>query len=92
MTQPEGFVIPGKEEKVCKLITSLYGLKQSPRARYIKIDEHLIQHGFNRSPYDPNLYLKKKGGEIVILVVYVNDLVITGGSTRMIESTKKDLT
>lgn len=32
MTQPEGFVIPGKEEKVCKLIKSLYGLKHSPKA------------------------------------------------------------
>ena len=29
--QPEGFVVPGKEKKVCKLIKSLYGLKQAPK-------------------------------------------------------------
>ncbi|KAH9313866.1 hypothetical protein KI387_022493, partial [Taxus chinensis] len=58
MTQPEGYVVPGQEAKVCRLKKSLYGLKQAPRAWYIKIDEHLVQHGFFRNPYDPNLYLK----------------------------------
>ncbi|KAH9309431.1 hypothetical protein KI387_037342, partial [Taxus chinensis] len=62
----------------------------APRAWYIKIDEHLISHGFERNPYDPNLYLKKQGGEIVIVVVYVDDLVITGSSVKMIDATKKD--
>ena len=62
MTQPEDYVIPGKEMMVCRLIKSLYGLKQAPQAWYIKIDEHLISHGFERNPYDPNLYLKKQGG------------------------------
>ena len=31
MKQPEGFVVPGQENKVCKLIRSLYGLKQAPK-------------------------------------------------------------
>ena len=91
MTQPEGYVIPGKEMMVYRLIKSLYGLKQAPRAWYIKIDEHLISHGFERNPYDPNLYLKKQGGEMVIVVVYVDDLVITGSSVKMIDETKKYL-
>ena len=91
MTQPEGYVVPSQEEKVCRLKKSLYGLKQAPRAWYIKIDEHLVQHGFVRNPYDPNLYLKKQGGEMVIVVVYVDDLVITGSSVKMIDETKKYL-
>ncbi|KAH9324630.1 hypothetical protein KI387_004808, partial [Taxus chinensis] len=91
MTQPEGYVILGREEKVCRLKKSLYGLKQAPRAWYIKIDEHLVQHGFVRNPYDPNLYLEKQGGEMVIVVVYVDDLVITGSLVKMIDETKKDL-
>lgn len=49
MTLPEGYVAPGKEEKVCKLVKSLYGLKQAPRVWYIKIDEHLLKHGFTRA-------------------------------------------
>ena len=31
MKQPEGFVVPGKEQYVCRLKKSLYGLKQAPR-------------------------------------------------------------
>ncbi|KAH9288125.1 hypothetical protein KI387_032242, partial [Taxus chinensis] len=77
MTQPEGYVIPRKEMMVCRLIKSLYGLKQAPWEWYIKIDEHPISHRFERNPYDPNLYLKKQEGEIVIVVFYVDDLVIT---------------
>ena len=32
--QPQGFVIPGLEGKVCKLKKALYGLKQDPRTWY----------------------------------------------------------
>ena len=41
MPQPEGFIVKGKEQKVCKLVKSLYGLKQAPRAWYEKLTEHL---------------------------------------------------
>jgi hypothetical protein len=37
MKQPEGFVVKGKKELVCKMKKSLYGLKQSPRMWYQKI-------------------------------------------------------
>ena len=46
MVQPKGFEQEGKENHVCKLKKSLYGLKQSPRAWYQKIDTFLIQNGF----------------------------------------------
>ena len=77
MAQPEGFVDEHQPHKVCHLIKSLYGLKQAHGAWYIKIDDHLLQYGFTRSPSDTNLYIKKVGTEIVILVLYVDDLVIT---------------
>ena len=64
MAQPEGFVDEHQPHKVCRLINSLYGLKQAPRAWYIKIDDHLLQHGFTRSPSDTNLYIKKVGTKI----------------------------
>ena len=41
MSQPEGFVVKGKEQKVCKLVKSLYGLKQAPHAWYEKLTEHI---------------------------------------------------
>ena len=56
--QPEGFVAPGKENLVCRLNKSLYGLKQSPRQWYKKFDSFMISHGFKRSAYDSCVYLK----------------------------------
>lgn len=91
MVQLDGFLDEQNPLKVCRLIKSLYGLKQAPRAWHIKIDGHLLQHGFIRSPSDPNLYIKKIGIEIVILVVYVDDLVITGSFDNLIDTVKHDL-
>jgi hypothetical protein len=46
MKHPEGFVVKGKKELVCKLKKSLYGLKQSPRMRYQKFDTYILGMGF----------------------------------------------
>ena len=47
--QPEGFIIPGQEEKVYVLKKALYGLKQAPRAWNNKMDGHLLSLGFEKS-------------------------------------------
>ncbi|GJT60792.1 zinc finger, CCHC-type containing protein [Tanacetum coccineum] len=39
MNQPQGFIMPGNENKVCKLIKSLYGLKQEPKKWHQNFDE-----------------------------------------------------
>ncbi|KAL9267087.1 Retrovirus-related Pol polyprotein from transposon TNT 1-94-like protein [Drosera capensis] len=57
---PQGFFIEGKEDYVCRLYKSLYGLKQSPRQWYKRFDSFMMKHGFNRSPYDYCVYRKKK--------------------------------
>jgi hypothetical protein len=49
MKQPEGFAVKGKKELVCRLKKSLYGLKQSPRMWYKKIDTYMLGLGFTRS-------------------------------------------
>ena len=61
--QPPGYTIKGHEDKVYKMKNSLYGLKQSPRAWYSRIDSYLINNGFNRSKNEPTLYVKTKQGE-----------------------------
>ena len=60
VTQPEGFIVEGKEQKVYRLRKALYGLKQAPRAWYSKIDIYFLQNGFERSENEPTLYLKKE--------------------------------
>ena len=56
MDQPEGFIVLGKENFVCKLKKSLYELKQSPRQWYKRFDSFMLSHGFKRSKYDRAVY------------------------------------
>jgi hypothetical protein len=82
--QPDGFVIHEKDSHVCRLKKSLYGLKQAPRAWYEKIDGYLSL-GFNKSVVDPNLYYNIVGDECLILVLYVDDLFLTGSESLIVE-------
>ena len=58
MDQPEGFIVSGKEDYVCKLKRSLYGLKKSPRQWYKRFDSFMMSHGFKRSEFDSCVYIK----------------------------------
>lgn len=92
MTQPKGFVVKGQEHKVCKLIKSLYGLKQAPCAWFEKLTEYLLKLNFKYYKLnDATLFVKKFGNTIVYLVVYVDNLLITGNNERYIASVKEEL-
>eukprot|EP00253_Pinus_taeda_P030805 PITA_30805 len=91
MTQPPGFEVEGQEHKVYKLIKALYGLKQAPCAWYAKMDEYLKKVGFQRSESDDTLYVRQQGKYLVILVMYVNDFIITGNHDDHIAQVKKEL-
>ena len=84
VTQPPSFVIKGAEPKVCKLLKSLYGLKQAPRAWNAKIHAHLLQLSFVNSPTESTLYVRKDGEKLLIVVLYVDDLLITMQISKLI--------
>lgn len=88
--QPEGFVVHGKESHVCKLKKALYGFKQAPRAWYERIDHYLMGLGFSKNDADSNLYFKVINGEALILILYVDDLLITR-EDHLISKCKKEL-
>ncbi len=69
---------------------ALYGLKQAPRAWYGRIDGYLQKMGFVKSDVDPNLFDLVVENEPLVLVLYVDDLFLTG-SSRLIEDYKKNL-
>ena len=75
---------------MCRLKKALYGLKQAPRAWYGQIDSYLQKMGFVKSDADPNLYYLRVGSEPLILVLYVDDLFLSG-SSRLITDCKKSL-
>ncbi|KZV46385.1 hypothetical protein F511_16024 [Dorcoceras hygrometricum] len=56
MLQPEGFAEIGKENLVCRLKKSLYGLKQTPRCWYKRLDSYIVSLGYNRLSADPCTY------------------------------------
>ena len=92
MSQLEGFVVKGKEQKVCNLVKSLYGLKQAPRAWYEKLTEHILKLNFKHFDLDDaTLFIKKVGRSVVYLVVYIDGLLMTGNNESYISSIKKDL-
>jgi hypothetical protein len=76
--QPQGFEVKDKKSHVCRLKKSLLGLKQAPRAWYDRIDSFLASLGFTKSKADSNLYFKIMDNEPVILLLYVDDLFLTG--------------
>lgn len=92
MEQPEGFEVKRKEDFVCKLKKSLYGLKQAPRQWYRKFDSFMTSNGYKRTSVDPCVYFRKfSGGNFVILLLYVDDMLIVGQDANMIHKLKEDL-
>ncbi|KAI3799323.1 hypothetical protein L1987_34616 [Smallanthus sonchifolius] len=84
MKQPPGFVDPSKPNHVCLLHKSLYGLKQAPRAWFTRFSTVLSQLGFCGSKTDPSLFILNSGGTLVYILVYVDDIIITGNNNSAI--------
>ena len=59
LEQPEGFIVPGQEQKVCWLIKSLYGLKQVPKQWHAKFDKVMLSNDFNINECDKCVYVKQ---------------------------------
>ena len=90
MEQPIGF-IQIDSSLVCRLKKSLYGLKQAPRAWYAKMDSFLLESGFSRCYSDNIVYTKKVGNSLIILVLYVDDRILTGSGPNLINHVNSNL-
>ncbi|GJY55597.1 ribonuclease H-like domain-containing protein [Tanacetum coccineum] len=87
MVHPHGFC-KIRENKVCRLKKSLYDLKQASKQWNHNLSEALVEVGFVQSKNDHSLYTMNKGSVSLFLLVYVDDLVITGNDIGDIESFK----
>jgi hypothetical protein len=74
-----------------ELLKSIYGLKQASRVWNETFDEHVRSIGFEVSKFDPCLYIKCVEGHCVLLLVYVDDVIVTGSSVDLITEVKHEL-
>lgn len=88
---PQGFQRQ-RENKDSKLLKSLHGLKQASKQWNLKLTEELLEAGFTQSAYDHSLFAKRNGTEIAIVLIYVDDLLITGNNSKLIEKVKTEFT
>ena len=89
MQQLEGFEHEKHPEYVCRLRKAIYGLKQAPRAWCERFSRLLKQIGFEQSKADYSLYVMHADKGSVIVVIYVDDLIVTGDNVNAIGMLKK---
>ncbi|GJS69800.1 retrovirus-related pol polyprotein from transposon TNT 1-94 [Tanacetum coccineum] len=79
VAQPSGFIDFEKIDHAYKLKKSLYGLKQAPKAWYDRLKAFLIKDEYKIGMLDNTLFTKKKGSNLIIVQIYVDDIIF--GST-----------
>ncbi|GJY04655.1 putative RNA-directed DNA polymerase, partial [Tanacetum coccineum] len=87
MKPPQGFY-PGDDNIVCRLKKSIYGLKQAPGQWNAKLTFVLVENGFCQSKSDYSLYTKSVGDVFLALLVYVDDIIVTGNNVVEIDKFK----
>nr|GEZ27512.1 putative ribonuclease H-like domain-containing protein [Tanacetum cinerariifolium] len=91
MEAPPGFSHSFRTREVSRLKRSLYGLKQSPRAWFGRFTLAMKKYGFKQSNSDHTLFLKHKEGRVTCLIIYVDDMIITGNDEKEIKKLKEGL-
>lgn len=91
MDPPPGIEKYSKTTMVCKLKKALYGLKQSPRAWFGRFTKCMKSFGYTQSNTDHTLFLKHRNGKVTALIIYVDDMVLTGDDLEEIGNLQKYL-
>jgi hypothetical protein len=76
---------------VCKLQKVLYGLKQSPRAWFGRFSFAMRRYGYKQSNSDHTLFLKHQREKVTALIIYVDDMIITGNDREEISKLQEQL-
>jgi hypothetical protein len=71
------------KDYVCKLKKALYGTKQDPRAWFYRLDQYLQKQGYKRGTTDNNLYIKIEDQNMIVVVLYVDDIISVSNLTTL---------
>lgn len=85
MQQPPGYIDSNFPNYICRLRKSIYGLKQAPRAWYIELTTFLLSQGFRKSHADASLFIYHSKDVLAYFLIYVDDIVLTGNTTRFLD-------
>ena len=88
MIQPRGFVSNNSPDKVCRLLRSIYGIKQASLSWNIKFNEVIRSYDFVKNEDEPYVYRKVSESAITFLVLYVEDIVIIGNDVVILSIVK----
>ncbi|GJY74359.1 putative RNA-directed DNA polymerase [Tanacetum coccineum] len=86
MKQPLGFIDPQRQNHLFLLHKSLYGLKQAPRPWFERRSKALFDLGFKGSKTDPSLFIYSRGHTLLNILVYVDDIIVTGNNKGTIDN------
>uniref|UniRef100_A0A2N9GIX5 Reverse transcriptase Ty1/copia-type domain-containing protein n=1 Tax=Fagus sylvatica TaxID=28930 RepID=A0A2N9GIX5_FAGSY len=85
MSQPPGYQHPNYPTHVCQLQKAIYGLKQAPRAWFSRLSSRLLALGFHGSRSDSSLFIYNKASIIMYVLIYVDDIILTGSHSAAID-------
>jgi len=91
MEGPLGFTDGLQRNAVCRLRKALYGLKQFPRAWFGRFTTAMKRYSYKQSNSDHTLFLKTRGKLVTCLIIYVDDMILTGNDSEEMESLRKKL-
>lgn len=86
MAQPSGFLDPTHPTHVYKLTKDIYDLKQASRASYDELKSYLLSTGFHPTISDPSLFKITIHSESIYVLIYVDDIIVTGSNTSFNQS------
>uniref|UniRef100_A0A2N9I9N7 CCHC-type domain-containing protein n=1 Tax=Fagus sylvatica TaxID=28930 RepID=A0A2N9I9N7_FAGSY len=86
MEQPPGFSDSSCPTHVCRLHKAIYGLKQAPRAWFDRFSSFLLHLGFYCSPADSSLFVFRSSSHIILLLVYVDDIIVTSNHSSSLST------
>nr|GEZ40299.1 putative ribonuclease H-like domain-containing protein [Tanacetum cinerariifolium] len=87
--QPLGFEDPNHPDKVYKVVKALYGLHQAPRAWYETLANYLLKNGFQKGKIYQTLFIKKQKGDILLVQIYVDDIIVGATNKELSKSFEK---
>uniref|UniRef100_A0A1Y1LS02 Endonuclease n=1 Tax=Photinus pyralis TaxID=7054 RepID=A0A1Y1LS02_PHOPY len=93
MEIPEGldFDANFRRNKVCKLKRALYGLRVSPKRWNKRLSVELIELGLEKDINEPCLFTWRKNGQVLIVMVYVDDMILAGNNAERMNKVKTKL-